>query len=284
MNHAVRTFAFLALAAVAVAQDATTLRRVVQANTADVYTISSKSTQLIDFGMGEQDITVDNSMKLTMKYGAVDKDGNADVEMVLSDFQMKTGGSMGAMMGDMSQMMPKEFKVTGKLDPQNNLNNTKTQGLGMREMMMMGSQMMGSMSGIIFPKSAVKPGDTWQMPVPDQPMMGLKGASMTATFVGAKNMDGTAVYEIKVGGKLPTKVNMAEMMKNAPEADQGMMPADLVITGTVDIKSTAWIEQGSGRLVKMDTSMKTAQKMDMGGQGMSGDIKGDVSMTMALKK
>lgn len=278
----IRLFALLAVTGVAVAtapQDVT-LRRTLKEGTSDVYTVNTKSKQNMDIPqMGEQDITLDTTLKLTFKYGKVDN-GKADVELIMTDFKVSAGGALAAMMPDMSGMLPKEVKTTGKLDELGVISEMKTAGMGMQEMMVLGSQTLAnSIAMVVFPKDAVKFGDTWTMPIPDNKTAGIQGATVEAKLVGEKQVDGIDCYEITTSGKFPMKLNMGDVM----DSDAAGMMDGMVMTGTITMKGTNLVEKTTGRLVKFDGGFKSNQTMSMGGQGDM-QMSGDTTVTMKLAK
>lgn len=278
----IRLFALLAVTGVAVAtapQDVT-LRRTLKEGTSDVYTVNTKSKQNMDIPqMGEQDITLDTTLKLTFKYGKVDN-GKADVELIMTDFKVSAGGALAAMMPDMSGMLPKEVKTTGKLDELGVISEMKTAGMGMQEMMVLGSQTLAnSIAMVVFPKDAVKFGDTWTMPIPDNKTAGIQGATVEAKLVGEKQVDGIDCYEITTSGKFPMKLNMGDVM----DSDAAGMMDGMVMTGTITMKGTNLVEKATGRLVKFDGGFKSNQTMSMGGQGDM-QMSGDTTVTMKLAK
>lgn len=278
----IRLFALLAVTGVAVATAHwdVTLRRTLKEGTSDVYTVNTKSKQNMDIPqMGEQDITLDTTLKLTFKYGKVDN-GKADVELIMTDFKVSAGGALAAMMPDMSGMLPKEVKTTGKLDELGVISEMKTAGMGMQEMMVLGSQTLAnSIAMVVFPKDAVKFGDTWTMPIPDNKTAGIQGATVEAKLVGEKQVDGIDCYEITTSGKFPMKLNMGDVM----DSDAAGMMDGMVMTGTITMKGTNLVEKTTGRLVKFDGGFKSNQTMSMGGQGDM-QMSGDTTVTMKLAK
>lgn len=282
----IRTFAFLALASVCIAATPQEIKltRVLKEGTTDTYLVTTKTKQDMDIPqLGAQDMTLDSTSKLVFKYGKV-TDGKQALDLVMSDFKMTAGGSLGAMMGDqLSTMMPKEFKMTAKMDERGNITDSKADKMdGMQAMMLNSQQMANSMMMVVFPDKAVKIGDSWNMPIPDNKTAGIKAASMTAKLVGESTVDEIACYEISIDGTIPMKLNMADIAGDGGGA-ASQIPADMSISGKITSKGTAFVEKGTGRLISFKGVMKSDQNMDMGGQG-SAKITGDTTIGLKLQK
>ncbi|MBX7133620.1 MAG: hypothetical protein K1X67_13175 [Fimbriimonadaceae bacterium] len=282
----IRTFAFLALASVCVAATPQEIKltRVLKEGTTDVYLVTTKTKQDMDIPqLGAQDMTLDSTMKLSFKYGKV-ADGKQDIDMIMSDFKMTAGGTLGAMIGDqMAGMLPKELKMTAKMDERGGITDSKTDKMDpMAAMMLNSQQMANSMMMVVFPEKAVKIGDTWTMPIPDNKTAGIKGATMTAKLVGESTVDEVACYEISMDGTIPMKMNMADIAGDTGGA-ASQIPADMSISGKIMNKATAFVEKGTGRLISFKGVLKSDQNMDMGGQG-SAKVTGDTTISLKLQK
>lgn len=259
------------------------LRHEFKADATDVYNITMSMDQKITIpSMGDQDMNMKSTMKYTLKYGAPGTDGKAPLKMTISDMDMKMDGSMGDMSGMMGQM-PKEMVISGKIDKRNRLSDMKAEGQAGMAAMMSGAN--NAMIGMFveFPEKEVNAGDEWEIVLPKNPMTGNLEAKLTAKLIGEREENGVNCYVITLGGKIPMKMDMAEMMKNQPGADQ-MGGMEMVISGTIDLKAAAFVEKATGKTIKMDNVMDMKQQMEMKAMNMTMDMNGKMKFLMALKR
>jgi len=276
---------FAALAALAMAKGGVLIRHTFASGSTEVYKVTMNMANKIAIpSMGDQDMSMTGGMTYTMSYGAADeKTGKSDLKMKITDLQMKIDSAMG----DMSQMMgemPKEMLLNGKIDSRNRLSDLKADGQA--AMMMMSGTNSATMGLFIeFPEKEVNIGDTWEVVLPKNPMTGNLEAKLTAKLEGEKDVEGKPVWIVSMAGQVPMKVDMAELMKNQPDPTGGAASGmEMVITGTIDLKSTALVDKATGKTLSMTTDMKNKQTMDMTSMGMSIDMNGTMKIDMKLQK
>lgn len=270
-------FAISTAAFAAVPQDIQ-LKRELKEGATDTYLVTSKTKQSMDIpGMGEQEMSINTTVKLSYKFGKV-ADGKADLTLVMTDVKVTAEGMMAEMMDQVAGQLPKEVKSTGKIDALGQVMDLKAESTGMPEMMVLGSQQMtNSLMMITFPDKALKIGDTWKMPVPDNRMAGIKGASLEAKLVGQKQVAGIDCYEISTEGTIPMKMNLSDVAGDAG------VPEGMVMTGNIVAKGTAFVEFATGRLVEFTGTIKSTNAMDMAGQGTM-NISGNTTVSAKLQK
>ena len=176
--------------------------------------------------------------------------------------------------------MPKEMKMSGKIDERNRFTDLKIEGANAMMQMMGGSttNSLGS-SFIEFPEKEVKIGDEWDIVMPANKMAGIQESKMKAKLIGEK--DGN--WEVKMAGPMSMKMDIGAMMKEQGGSDPtGGMMDGAVMTGKIDMDATAIVEKGTGRTKDITMKMKTKMNMDMA--GMSIGITGEGATTMKLQK
>lgn len=265
------------MAVIALAQDGIKLRRTFTAGSEDNYAFTFTSNNSMETPQGNMDFKVKGSNAFIVKYKDV-KDGSADVEMVTKDMKMETEG--GPEMGNMGDNMPKEMIVTGKLDSRNRLSSAKA-GAGMNPMVQMMLSNLSSTSGgyfIEFPEADVKIGDTWDIVLPKFSDKGGVEGKMTAKLVADK---GNA-YQIDVSGDVPLKVDMAELMKNDPNA-AGAGGLEMVMTGTMKTTYTVMVDKSNGKALSIDGKVDSTMKMEITNMGITMPGTGKVEFSAKLK-
>lgn len=276
---------FAAAATLAWATAGVTLRHEFKAETTDVYNVTMSMDQKIAVpAMGDQDMNMKATMKYGLKYGAADATGKAAVKLTISDMDMKMDGSMGDMSGAMGQM-PKEIIMNGKIDKRNRLSDLKAEGQAGMAAMMSGANnaMMGMF--IEFPEKEVNAGDEWDVVMPASKSTGNLEAKLKAKYIGERDEDGVPCYVLTLSGQIPMKMDMAEMMKDQPDPSGGAMGGmDMVISGTIDLKASGFVEKATGKTVKMDNNMTMKQQMEMKAMNMSIDMNGTMKFLMTLKR
>ncbi|HMS56125.1 MAG TPA: hypothetical protein PKA27_12060 [Fimbriimonadaceae bacterium] len=274
----------VALVAIAMAQSASLIRFDVKADSSDNYVVEStmKNTMNMPTG-GEQDMTIKSSMKYALKYGAADKDGKHGLDMTVTDIKMDMEGPMAEMAGQMGEM-PKEMKFDGKIDNRYRVTELKQAGASQNPMLaMMGSSMNWTMLFVELPEKEVSVGDSWDVTIPKNAMMGIPETTLKAKLVGEKDHNGTACWAINLTGKIPTKVDMAEMMKGQPDPTGQMANMEIFISGTMDMDTEALVAKTGGKAQLVTTKVKTKQTIEIKNVGMSMDMSGDMVMKMSLK-
>lgn len=266
----------LAIAAVSFAQDTVTIKRELKAGAKDIYKVVTETKTLMDIpSMGEQEMIMKSTMNYALTTGEV-KDDSAEVGLTISDIQAKIEGSMADMMQGMPEM-PKEMKFKGTLDARNRLSNVKLDGkLDMMAMMMANTTSTMNMF-VEYPGGPVKVGDSWEVVVPKNPMLGNEDTKFKATLVGEK--DGK--WQIKMSGELKLKSDLSEMMKGQDPTGTGL-DMQMVMTGTMKMESEALVNKTTGKTVEMTTALDSATTMDIVNMGIKSDqkAKGTIKMTL----
>lgn len=266
----------LAIAAVSFAQDTVTIKRELKAGAKDIYKVVTETKTLMDIpSMGEQEMIMKSTMNYALTTGEV-KDDSAEVGLTISDIQAKIEGSMADMMQGMPEM-PKEMKFKGTLDARNRLSNVKLDGkLDMMAMMMANTTSTMNMF-VEYPGGPVKIGDSWEVVVPKNPMLGNEDTKFKATLVGEK--DGK--WQIKMSGELKLKSDLSEMMKGQDPTGTGL-DMQMVMTGTMKMESEALVNKTTGKTVEMTTALDSATTMDIVNMGIKSDqkAKGTIKMTL----
>lgn len=268
-------------------QDQIVLRRELKEGAKDVYAYTMKSKQVVNndaMGMGEQEISIDGAMNIAFNFGALDAEKKkADVEIVVTDIKMDLGGAAAGAAGMMGDI-PKEFKMKGKMDHLGNVSDVKATGLSAQMQMMMGGAGTLASTGIIFPEKGLSIGDKWDMMLPKNPMFGKDQKSIPATLVGEKTVDGVACYEIAFDGKIPMDVDISQLAEQGGGAEAGMAGMKMQMTGTMNMKGTTLVEKANGRVLNSDSTIKTVGKLELTDMNFSMDMRGDVVVSMKLKK
>ncbi len=277
--------AFMALSLVALAQDGVLLRRELKSGSTDKYTMTLATKQTISSPAGDQELSVDGALKMAFNTSNVsEKKDSADLAIVVSDMELKFGGVAEMAQGMMGEM-PKTYTVKGRVDNRNQFTNAKVEGLSMQQQMMAGGvQSMANLSGVVFPEKPVKIGDSWDVQMPKNEVMGTDAATLKATLVGEKTIDGIAAWEITFGGKLPVNMDLSKMT-GAGDPTGGSIPEmKMVMKGTNTIKATLYVEKTTGRTLSMDGSMDSDQTVDLTDMGMTVTTKGTTKTALKLAK
>lgn len=270
---------------IAPAQDSVLLRREFKSGEETKYAMTVVTKQTIDAGSGDQEATVDGSMNVSYKITGVNEaKDKADIKATFSDISLKFGG-MAAMAEGMMGEMPKTFSVTAKMDKLGNVSESKVEGLSQQQMMLAGSsQSMAGISGVVFPEKPLKVGESWNMPISKNEMMGIDASTIKATLSGEKTIDGISTWEIEIAGKLPLKMDTSKMPQGADPTGGSVPATNMTMKGTYVIKSKAWVEKTSGKLIAMEGTADTDQTMDLVDMGMTVGVKGTIKTSLKLSK
>jgi len=277
------TFATFALAAAA--HQGTMLRRQLKEDSTEVYKFKTDLTSEATSSAFNGDLTMNSSMTLTLKSGKLDPTtGQLAVDATMSDIQAKADGSIAQFVSPMLDNLPKEMKLSGKLDARNRIaiDASKTPDAMMTmNAMMMGSSPSSSITFVEFPEKPVNIGDTWTFPAPNNPVFGKNPQTLTAKFLGEKEFNGTLVWSILVSGKLQIDANMADLAKGQEGADQA---PNMTMKGTADVTGEAFIDKTTGQTVQYTSTIVQKMTMDMADNGLTIDNNGTAKMTIALQK
>ncbi len=280
--------AVCAVSALAITQDTHLLRRTLTESATDVYKVEIKSDNHMESPMGPMDMGVVGSMRQTFKLGKVDQQkGTAELEMTTSEIKMEMTGPMAEMAQGAAGQTPKDLVVKGVLDTRNRLQATGGPGMSPQLMMMMGPGASATGAGIEFPEGPVKIGDSWDVVVPKNPFLGDGEHKLRATLIGSKDVEGTSAWEIGLTGTIPFDVDMQELIKKLPAESvpnaEMMSGMKVLLKGQVEVSSTGLVEKSSGRLIKMESNLKTKQNVSLPDMGMSMDGTGTMRMAMTLQ-
>ncbi|MFN8138617.1 MAG: hypothetical protein U0R49_02345 [Fimbriimonadales bacterium] len=270
-----------AIVALAIAQDSTVLiRRELKENTSDAYKMVIKTNQTIDAGGMQMPIDVTATADLglkTLKINAEKKEGELEIKM--SNLKVDMGDMAGAGGGgDMMGELPKEIITKATIDERNRIKmEAPKTGEGNSNNMM---QMMGMMSGmgdptgtlgVEFPEKAIKVGDSWEVPVPKNPMLGDVTAKLNAKLVAEKELNGVKVYEILITGKIPVDVDTEKLAKANPQAaaQNPFGGMQMIMKGTVDTSTTMLVSKTTGVTLSVESTQKSNINVEMTAQGMT---------------
>ncbi|MBV6458298.1 MAG: hypothetical protein HONBIEJF_01424 [Fimbriimonadaceae bacterium] len=273
--------AITSITTVSLGQDGVLLRRVLKPST-DTYNVKMKSINkmYIEQMGGDQEASVDGTMKVVVKVGDVDaaKKANA-VELAFSDMKFELGGMAATAQGALDEL-PKTYKIKGFLDEMNRFTEPKLEGIDQRSMMMSGMEQMRNSFFFELPEKAVKVGDTWTIKLPSTAMI-KKETPMECKFMGEETIDGTAAYKIEMKADMKIDADMSEM---AGDANTGGVQMKMIMKGTNVMTTTLWMEKGTGRALKTETKVVGDQTMEMPDMNMTMPIKSETTATMTLAK
>lgn len=257
--------------------DGVTLKKVLKEGEKDAYTQTTNLKFTMDMeamGMGTQDMTIDMTNSATYSIGKVDA-GKAALEILISDFDMKFGGGIGAQAGQMMGDLPKSYTIKGMVNERNMFSDVKLEGLSKQAQMMMGGESVAAMMNFVaFPEGEVKVGDSWEVTLPKLQAFGDKIVAVKYVYTGDKDQDGKACAEVSMDVTLPSNMVMSG------EETGGMQ---MKITGNTVVKGTILVEKSSGRVLEAKQTGVIDQKMEMVDMGATLPMKGTMSNTVKLK-
>lgn len=263
------------------------LRRELKENASDSYKLKIVANQTIDMGGMQMPIDVTTTADLglnTLKVSNEKKE--ADLEVKLTNLKLDMGDMAG--MGGMMPELPKEVVSTGVIDARNRIkmNPPKPSGGQQGNMMAMVGMMSGGFGdpvGILsfeFPEKALAVGESWEVVLPKNPMTGNTETKLNAKLVAEKDHNGVAAYEILISGKVPYKVDTAELAKSNPDVAGAFGGMAMLISGSADISTSAIVAKGSGKTLAIDSTVKSNSVVEMPSQGMTLNTSGTVKTTL----
>jgi hypothetical protein len=280
MNRKLTLLAGIAVFAISAAtEQGTVLRRELKPNVSEVYSVETVLKQVLTIpSMGDQDIDLTSTMKMTLKTGTIDPaTGQAAVDSTISEIKNKSEGMLAQMLEQQADQIPKEIKSTGKLDARNRLVLAPSKGGGgMMEMLLGASSPTSAFMFVGFPEKAVNVGDTWPVELPKSPMFGKEAPILTAKLTGEKEGN----WVISVSGTIKIDADITEMLKNAP----GIGGQKGYVKGTMDLTGEALVDKATGKTQVYTTKSKAQTKMDLPDSGMSIDTAGTTTTTIKLQK
>lgn len=265
----------LAVTVVWAAQDGVLLRRDLSQDVTDVYTLQVKTTQTItgDQLPGPQDMTIDGSMKLSIKTSKLaDGKEKADMNVSVTDMKWDFGGAAAAATGMTD--MPNQFQVKALVDARNRVSDVKFEGLsGPMQQMMQSFQQLQALPAIEFPENPVKVGDTWTATIPKSPMTGNKDVTLNVKLVGETTVGDAPAWDLRVEGDVPM-----DYKPTMGEAAQ----FEMHLKGTSKINTSAKVAKSSGRLLWLESKSVTDGTMEILDFGMTLNLKSSSTSTMKL--
>ncbi len=275
---------FACLAGVAIAslafaaQDGILLRRELKEGAVEKYKILTKMNTIVELpnGMGEQEMEMTSTSTYSLTTKKVDAaKGTADIETTASVDDVKATGMMGAAMADQK---PKPVTLSGSMDAQGRLKLVAPKDAASMALMMGSSGGSSGMSLFIeFPEKAVKIGDTWEVIVPKGPMSNPVDQKLTAKLIGEKDLNGTPVWVVSIGGKLNTKIDQT-MPKDAGGQPNPMAGQKMNVKGGIELSGEGLVSKASGLTLRLETKTKSKQTVTMPSMGMSIDTSSNATM------
>lgn len=250
-------------------QDASRLRLSLVESRKDVFTIKSEMKQTLDMaGVGQQEMTINSSMKMAVETGKKGEDGKASIEMAVSDFEMKLEGMAGA--PDMPS--PGNYVIKGKIDELGRITDTKIEGPEASMAQMMNASSQQTPYFVVFPDRDVKVGDSWKIPIPKNDLAMTADSELTAKLLGEKTVKDVVVFEIQLMGDV--------LVDGDPSKANPDVPFAMKTKGKVSMDGLYWVEKSSGRTIGYQTKMRSDMTMELTDMGMTISTKGSGTMTM----
>ncbi|MER3413976.1 MAG: hypothetical protein C4341_07035 [Armatimonadota bacterium] len=274
-------------------QDTFLLRRVLEKGAKDAYTLTMKSSMVMDMGgagMGTMPLDFAFTSKMDIAVDRVSTDGkDANVTIKMTEFKYDLG-QMGQMMGGQQQPeMPQEITMAGKLDVRNRLSGVRIPNAP-GAAAMLSQQLQNFPLFIEFPNDPVKVGDSWEVRLPATPMTGNKITRLKATLLGEKSAltpalsqgeRGTA-WAIKLSGTININADVMEMMRQMGGEVGGMPQMAMLMTGTMNVDGEALVEKATGRTIKFETTYKSDLTVDLPDMGMQMKQAGNTLVSVVL--
>lgn len=265
------------------ASDPITLTRPLKVGDSEAYTVKMVNKQIISMpnGMGDQDMDMVNEMLLEFKTTAVDeKSGTADVKFKTTVTKMEMSGPMG---GNSAPTTP-AVEISAKVDRLNRLTYDmgaamSKAGLAMTNGSTGGTSTMGLF--IELPDHAVSVGDSWDVKIPKNMMMGDADQIMKAKLVAINPTPTGDVAVIHLSGTLKLQVDMSKFAGEGAPAQMASMKMKL--NGTMSLDGEGNLDVKTGRTLNMKSSIKSDITMNIEQLGQPLHMTGDMVVTSALK-
>lgn len=265
----------VAVCAAWAAQDEVLLRRDLSQDATDVYVMQFKTTQTItgDQLPGPQDITVDGSMKLSVKTAKLTEGKEkTDMSVDVTDIKWDFGGAAAAASGMMD--MPKQFQIKALVDARNRMSEVKFEGPnGPMQQMVQSFQQLQALPVIEFPEKPIKIGDTWNMTLPKSPVTGNKEVTLNVKLLGETTVGDVPAWNISVEGEVP--------MDYKPTMG-GSTQFEMHLKGTSKVQTTAKVAKASGRMLSLESKSTSDGTMEIADFGMTLNLKSSSTSTMKL--
>ena len=273
-----KTLALLATALLAAqAPTPTLLRRTLAADATDTYKIEDKVQETVKSGaMGEIPVNLTSTRTLVLRTSKVDAAaGTARFEATTTVDQIHADGPAAGLMGE----KPPPVVQKGKLDVRGRLTYDPAATADLL------SNLLGSSPGVVsagifveLPERAVRPGDTWDVTIPKNPLVYDQDQRLTATLVGDKDQDGVPVWVVSIRGVLRTVTDSTKV----PGAKPGS--TGVKVKGEVDLTGEGLVEKATGRTVQMTSKGASKATIELTDTGITLDTTGTVESVAKLQK
>lgn len=255
MNKKAFIFAGIVIASIAAAaQQGVTLRRELKEDTSDVYKVQFDMKSTGNAAGTDFDLSINSSLKLTVKAGKKEATGALNVDAIATDVQAKVDGSAAVYVEPMIDSLPKEIKASGTLTDHNKL--TMKDAKSSMAAMMSHVSPAQLFNFIEFPDKAVNVGDTWNILIEKNPFYGKKTQTLTAKLEGEKDLDGAKVWVVSVTGKLNIDADLAALAGDEAPAGAGTMK------GTSDMTGEALVDKATGKTLLYTVTTKDDTTME----------------------
>ena len=286
MTKSASLFASFALFALAAAtQDGVLLRRQLKENSSEVYQLVSDMRQTATLpGMGDQDIDMTSTMKVTLNSHKLDAaTGQLEVDSVFSDIKTKSEGMLAAMMDQSKDPDPER----GEIQRQNRRSQPPHSRCHEEWLQHDGhapndSGPTSSIMFVEFPDKAVAVGDSWTFALPKSAVFGKQTPSLSAKLEGDREFQGGKVWVVSFGGTINLDADLTEMLKKTP--NNPMAGSKATLKGKIEMIGESLIDKISGQTLVYTVSSKSKSKVDLPDNGLSIDTSGVSKTTMTLVK
>jgi hypothetical protein len=256
----------LALAALATLTPQSTLLRRDLKSGADRYEVKISSTTTPPEGSPSEPHTVKVTWSAVYKLGDLDADRNATLEVAVTDFTF--GGEGVHFQGGEP---PKTRTAKTLIDERNRINPKNA----VLKPMESSNQLWLVTDHIPFPEKEVKVGDTWEVTLPTNTVLGAKVA-LQAKLAGEEDFQGQKAWVITAEGKgiktkQPVKISM------------GGDPQDATVTGVANATIKVLVEKSTGRTLSLTAKVHNEQQLEFEGAPAPTPSTVDYTATMTLK-
>lgn len=265
-------------------QEPTLLRRKLEPNTTDVYSIETKVKQVVTLpnGMGEQDLTISTKAKYTIKTLTGDAD-KIDIETTNKVESVELDGPMANSVPGLNANEPATTQK-GKMDSRGRLTlePAKTSAMAMA----MGAASSASAGFFIeLPEKAVKIGDAWDIIVPKSPMTGEEDQKLVAKLTGEKEFEGKQVWVVAVVGTIKSTLDTSKLPKEMKPENAGPMgDMKMIVKGSLEIAGEGLVDKTTGKTVLYTTNSKLKSAIELSDMGINIDSAGTVVTKVTLQK
>ena len=270
---------------IAIAQDAFQLSRLFEVGKTDRYTVTNKTISTVDMsamGAGEQETVIETSFNAAYTIASV-KEKVANIDISYTDFKLAVKGEMAAQMGLSEDMFPKEAKASGKMDATGALSDYKLLDAKLKSSltMMGGETALESFNWVRLPAGVLKEGTEFKLPVPKMPSFTGDKNTFDGRVIKVMDFDGKPAVQVVYGGTLPMEMDLAEMMKDNPNASEGI--PKMTMSGNVKMSFTVVFEKSTGKVLKLESFSSGTQKINLVDMGISFPLSTEMSTIIISK-